>query len=379
VIIRELSEAAQSGFKLLSNLYEDFNSDLDVSKDVYSTFFKVFFSQMDALDSVLSLLEKNKYKDSFILLRHAYETYFYFLLMLEGRKYRQTRRFYIIPNKSTTEEEARDETLKKWRKEWKEWKEKRTPGLELYDAVENLSPCKNNAINVTYKMQEGLFEEKDEKKEGEIITMYYFVFHNYDPFVNFLGSLPSIVAGDMFPDITKRHQEEQQMVYNRYFFFENMITNLISNNLITQYQSDYLRVHYNFLSTYVHITREIIKIVPNAYSTGIENGTDDVNAELILLYVCSLQNLFLKTFIKYLNNQKNGDWSKKYDDHNAILEKLTDDVWFIFNSPNKYDIESSERKKRWIEARGIKTDKDKVIYYENPLEHLRGLRSFQNR
>lgn len=57
------------------------------------------------------------------------------------------------------------------------------------------------------------------------------------------------------------------------------------------------------------------------------------------------------------------------------LEEATKDFWFIFEEPTQFDIEESENQKMLARVSGKEVTKDLVIYYANPLERLRSLRT----
>jgi hypothetical protein len=63
-------------------------------------------SELDTLSAICNLAKSRAYKESFILLRTVFEKFLFFWLMLEGNKYRWTRRYYIQREVSRTPKEA---------------------------------------------------------------------------------------------------------------------------------------------------------------------------------------------------------------------------------------------------------------------------------
>jgi hypothetical protein len=68
-----------------------------------------------------------------------------------------------------------------------------------------------------------------------------------------LAHTPIEIPEGMVPkDILREQIEEQKMIYNQYFYIDNIFRNLTRNSLITRDQLDKIKVHYSFLSEYVH-------------------------------------------------------------------------------------------------------------------------------
>lgn len=356
-----------------------------------TVFFQFFYAQFTSMDSVLILLKKNKYKECFIILRSILESYLFLLQMMKCKVYKNSIEYTIIPNPGSTKEEARNNTLEKWKNEWK-----RGDKTEYKDII-----AKNDdKIIITYEWT-GLYEEKDIKEEGYWISRYFFAFEEYSHEIRFLSDLPTIAAGDWMPDVTKSIKKEHKKIYHHVFYIDSIIKNLKNNHLINDEQKDRIIVHYNFLSSFTHPTKNVISYFGDprvVYTKGVEekitigeNGITKnyiyskyekkIIEEQIILYVCKLQMLFISLILDFFESlSSNSDWSKKYSILTRQLEEATRDFWFIFDNPTEFDICDSEMRKTWLnEKQKTIIPKDLVLYYTNPLERLTNLKNWQIR
>jgi len=368
--LEELEKLACESLRIIQDLQGQATSGFETYREEWSTYFQILHSQCDTLDSILRLLNDGKYKECFILLRTVFETYLVFLLMLKGRRYRETKRFNIIPDPSSNKKDARDRTMEKWVKEWK-------CGDAKYKNIVAIDPAHDDeGIYVTYEL-EGLFEEKDIEMKGQLVTMYYFAFHEYNPNVHYLASLPSISAGDLFPEISKERQREQKRLYHTYFYIDSVLRNLQINKLITDEQKDRIIVHYNFLSSFTHTTLKglrAVKIGGWNYVDFSEKRFDPILSELLLLYVVSLLQMYLSAILTFFKERKTGDWYIKYETMVNQLNEANKDFWFIFNQPTEFDVKVSDEKKGWLKVEKRLVDEDVVLYYDDPIDRLSRIR-----
>ena len=358
-----------------------------------TVFYQFFYDQFISMNSVLLLLGKNKSKDCFIILRSIFESYLFLLQMMKCKIYKNSREYTVIPNPGSTEEEARNKTLEKWKNDWKKGEK-----IEYKDIIA-LNAKNKDKIIITYEWT-GLYDEKDVKEEGYFISKYFFDFEKYSHEIRFLSELPTIAAGDWMPDVSKSIKKEHEKIYHNVFYINSIIKNLKNNQLINDEQEDRIRVHYNFLSSFTHPTKNIISYFGDpriVFTKGVEekitigeNGISinyiyskydkKIIEEQILLYICKLQMLFISLFLDFFELlSSNSNWSKKYFIFTKQLDELTRDFWFIFDNPTEFDIHDSEMQITWLnEEQKSKIPKDLVLYYTNPLERLTNLKNYQN-
>jgi len=364
-VIMEKLDLVKKSFAIESNIHKDFfaNSDTTVSSD--GLMLDILTSEFDCMESIATLLEKNKFEDCYILLRHVLETFLYLWLMLEGEVYHFTRIFHIIPNSSNTKIQARDTTFEKWTKE----KESRLP--QYKDVIDIQKGKAEDVVRVTYEWK-GL-SSRDPKEAARIIPWYVFAFEDYDPETRFLSNLPSFSLKEpkKTRDVLRERLEEQKVLYHKYFYIESIIKNLRLNKLIKEDQIERITVHYNFFSSFLHPNKRIIRTRPSEFVFGFSYKDIEVHSELILLYLCRLQFLFLSKMVTHFRKYYPKGKYDEYDKHAKELDAISRDLWFFDNDPLEYDIEVSKTRKWWLEKGGESAVKDLIFYYTDPVERLR--------
>ena len=302
------------------------------------------------------------------MLRHIFETYLYFWLMIEGELYRYTRIFHIIPKPGSVVEEARDTTLERWRKE-------RKAGYSQYKDVVSIDKGEeDDAIIVTYQWK-GVFRSEDKEESGPLVPYYVFAFQRYEPETRFLANLPSIRQehAPRYREILRKRYKAQKILYHRYFYFESIIRNLKLNSLISDEQADRIAVHYNFFSSFLHPSKRIIRTKPGKLAFSLSPHQSEVLSELVLLYLCRLQFLYLSTIISHFKKHYPKGKYVKYERQTELLNELSNELWFFDNEPSEYDVEASKMRKWWLRRSNRKVDEERVLYYTDPIERLRQL------
>ena len=359
----ELNQLAIKGFELIKNISEDSTYGLKVQYEYYNYLFDVIESEFDSLESVYKLVQENKFKDCFRILRSIVEVTLFFWLMVHGKKYRIQRNWIITP-KNKTNPEARDDTLQRWR----EGQKKDEPEFENIISMESVG---NEIIRTVYEY-EGMYEEKDKKQTGEWIPFYWQALEQYDSYTKFNSNLASIKTGNTLnEDKTKENILTQSLLYTKYIRIEAIIKNLLLNGLITKLQEDYVRIHYNFLSNFVHPTKEAFQFKKsNTMGFLASNIPAEITKEQILLYICRIQYHLLKILLERINDYNPKARIQSYREFMNDLNQKTNHFWFIDNEPSKYDVMFSEQKKKMAERFAGKEIDEVVMYYENPLERL---------
>lgn len=336
------------------------------------TFNKFFYTQFDTLKSVKILLIETKYKEGFILLRSVFEGYLFLLQMIKGKDYLFTREFTVIPNPGNNNPKARDDTLNKWNEDLKHKK------ISEHDKIISINPKQNDKIAITYRF-EGLFEKSDIHQTGYWISRYFFAFESYDPEIKFLLDLPSIQNITLYSDDVNNLKNIHTEIYHHVFFFDNIIKNLHRNKLVDNFQKDRITVHYCFLSSFTHPTRRIIQEFGNPINKYLKKTIDEVIEELIMIYIVKLQSLFIELMLDYYNELlTEKDCMTKYHLLVKDMKQCSNYFWFIFDEPTEYDKAISEQEKKVLKRIRPETYdgiKDITIYYGNPLERLKNMKS----
>lgn len=357
-IINELEKIVKNGCQIS----EDLDSDLTFGQTVgnmYDTdLFNFLTSEFQTMDSVIELTKSGKFKDAFILLRTVFEMLLYFWLMVEAEVYYFPQILTAKAEDGKSAQQVRDSVFKRWNA-------KKEAGDPKYQHIIKLTKIGSDALNVVYRY-EGLYGDS-----GDMIPAYYFILNEkYDPNAK-LAKLDSIRDGEVH--IHDKITKFQTELYYYNLTFSRTIFNLLENKLISKPQDDYIKVHYNFLSKFVHPTKDAVD--PNFQSKryGYPDVGEETIKELILLYLCRIQYLFFRIITGRFKKENKTAKLEKYLSLMERLDSTSSHFWFFDNNPSEFDILISDSKKH-LQKISDKTPTEKVIYYEDPLFRLKQFR-----
>ena len=344
-------------------------------KEVYYSEYRDYFdwinTQINILADCLFLLENDRsYATIFPAIRVVFENYWIISLALNGEKYQKYFRIKEGHNKQ--------KIFQKWQSELKKLKQKDPlcPITNIRMTSSRISLCQN-----------GLYD-----KDKSLIPFYYWLIKEYDPTQAHIGKEKKLIDNYLTPPyLFGRFIQKHKDFRADYFDFDTGIyPHLIINSMINVKELQRLKVHYNFLSQWVHPNESKLKISASEYFpnlNGERRKTNDFFIDrLILLYVGNLTKLFLQSFLLFLDRQVKEDKVKGLKNKSEILEKIkifddkTDYFWFIFNRPHffyKYNYcinrmwRGSIIKKKIKHIQPDKLPDPLIPYYSNPLTILK--------
>jgi hypothetical protein len=349
---------------IITEIEHEAKRGVEVWSLTWSIYLAMFRSEFETIQSVIDLVKSHRYKDCMVLLRSVFEYYFMLLLMIKGKKYKETRTYRIEPTSSLTLEAARDRTLEKWRQDWRS-------GKPEYAGIIDIQKGRDDRVILVTLQSEGLYMAGDVDKKGEPIPKFYFVFEEYDPSLAFLSDLPVFATeGRGLGEIAKKHKH----LYSQYLYIKKIFDNLRLNELITRDQGDRFWVHYNFLSSFAHPTRWALL----NYSPWTDvNAPEPVLQTLVMYYVAQFEAKLIRTVTEFFSHaNRSADFSGSI----ALAEKLeqaTKDFWFIFNEPSDLDKRESELQKTNLRILGLPVPKG-TIYYTDPIERIKAVVGKEN-
>jgi len=310
----------------------------------------LFESQLDILKTIKELVSQNKYVEAFILNRTVFENYFLISLMIKGIRY---VRKYLVPLKSyKSQKQAYYELTKELTQQIEEGRK---------DIV-SFKPVKKHAqIEIVHR---GLYSSEGDK----LIPIYYFIFQEYDPVRHRIDKFKSIVSKDIFPEYIEKWQKTHKSLYEIYLGFENILKAAILNELITEEQKIRIKIHYNFLSGFTHLTNRGFNLTKsNDWRSNIH-----YLLELNFLYILRILRLYLLLMIDFFSNTDHEVQNvEKLIIYLDEIGKKYDYFWFIYNQPSKYDYWRYQTSKEFHAKRGKLLD-EKIPYYKDPFERLKG-------
>jgi len=324
------------------------------------------------LRSILKERDDGNYQLAFSSLRGVLENLLFFRLFIEGKKYYSYQKINILP-KVNPNPQARDITFTKWKNEFEIWQKTKDQKFKNYKDIIGMRLIGTDSIEIT-RVLEGLYDSKDVAQTGEWIPFYYFLFGEYNPVTGFVSNLPSVIEGDFFPDIAHTNAGKQKEIYRRYFTFNAMIKHWMLNNFIDKSQESRIRVHYNFLSLFVHpnvFQNEYCRLKYDSLlrKEVLEYESDNTMKVLISLYCVKIQETFLSTLANRMCAISGGNWVELLLLDLKTNSAVADILWFVFDPPTDFDIRRSES----INLQKGLNKNASLIYYSNPLQRLRSM------
>lgn len=305
---------------------------------------RLFESQVRTCQTIRDLVKGEKYAEAFILNRTVLENYLLICLILKGTKY--VLKYKVPVEHGETAKAAYDRLVKK---------------LEGRKDIISFRPSKNyGRIEIVHR---GLYPTEGDR----LIPVYHFVFQRYDPVSHWVGKIKSIVSKDFSPDITAKWQKTHESLYKTYFGFNNLLQAAALNEILSDEQMEKVRVHYNFLSAFTHLTKMGFDL--NMPYEGWRHI--HYLMELNILYVLRILRLYLLLLIEFFARTQHtiNDVDQLVADLDEIGKKY-DYFWFIFNKPSEYDYWEYQTAKAYWRIKGKKLEGE-IPYYKNPYQRLR--------
>jgi hypothetical protein len=310
----------------------------------------LFESQVEICKTTKDLIKENRFDEAFILNRTVFENYFLIALILKGTK-------YVLKYKISTEP---GESFKQaYEKLAARLAKQQTEGRKDIISFRPLKKYKQIEI-----IHQGLFS-----KEGDrLFPIYHFVFEEYDPIKHRVYKFPSIASKELFTDHVAEWQKRHEALYKTYFGFETILKACVLNGLISEEQRIRAKVHYNFLSSFTHLTNLGFNLT-HSYDYG---RNKHYLIELNLLYTIHLLRLHVLLLLDFFSKTKhrveNSDERQLYLNH---IGKKYAYFWFIFNEPTEYDFCNYQTVKAMRQREGKPID-ETIPYYKDPYIRLMG-------
>ena len=359
----DLYRTLDDTISLVTTLNEDCAKGLDWYSS-WATWFDVFYSNFESLRSIIRLLETMSYADCFVILRKVFEYYFLLVLMVRGRKYKETLPYRIVPQGSSAKKDARDATFGKWMEEWKSGESGKTEHQTIIDIQKGKA---DDIIRITFH-KEGPFDSK-----GNVTPRFVFSFEQYDPDVNFLADLRTVFSPYKRSSGTSEIVQNQRYLYRQFLTVRRILSNLKLNNLVTDDQADRFRVHYNFLSSFTHPTRRGAEGFTLRY-TKAKLRKDQATEHVVMYYVAHFEAMLINEIVGYFVNKNPKADLSRYKFRASELEGLARDFWFIYNDPIAFDEGRSDDRKMLMRSRNLPIPTT-TLYYDDPIDRMRQILS----
>lgn len=305
-----------------------------------------------SLQAVQTLAESGAAAPSFVLARTVMERWAIDSVILLGDRYVQLFR--------DTTRVAYRETVSRWE------------SGELPSILER--PMLIGKAGTTMRIvQRGLSAEVESDR---VLHPLYFEIDRFDPFFGPPDEQQDLVGGALHGD-PRRSAEEFRRTYNASLKWSAVAESLQLNSLVGPEHMTHLRVHYRFLSAFVHGHHTAYgalepRLLRSSYSIA------HVAEELALLYIAQFSARYMQALLRMADRSPRvevGDRQRL----GAVISELYErsrHLWFLDSAATPYDrgqelLDRAAKERSW----GTKQDPasipdTEIRYYRNPLERL---------
>jgi hypothetical protein len=314
------------------------------------------------LKAALVLCELALYAPAFVVLRSALEQILFDRLMFAASRYRRR-----APQVT--------------KGEWEKLQEEFSAGAEWARNVSHVEWV-SGTLTVTYT---GI-HPADPSAQIPPLSPYFWHVDEYDPFHG--RPEEQLDLQTSFGD-TSEHVEyakHLRAMYSEDLRWPDIIDNIRANRCHSSADVLRIRVHYRFLSAFVHPLTAQHDLLYGRNHTGTR--FDHYSSELILLYINFFAAYEIRSLITAATKTANTVIGERValDNHLAIADDVTAHLWFVGQQPTEYDrvTEANERgfvDGKYVPREGRKPDTitdDDIKYYRNPLRRIISMHSSAN-
>lgn len=223
-------------------------------------------------------------------------------------------------------------------------------------------------------VRRGLTSESD---PSFVLHPLYFEIDRFDPFFGQPDEQDLLVGGTPHAD-SRRDAEEYRQRYNASMRWSAVSDSLALNDLVSEQHSIHMKVHYRFLSAYVHghhaALAELARPSPRRRVTP-----EHVALELLLLYAAQFGARYLQAFLRMVDRPPTvevADRTRLDLLATGLLER-SQHLWFLNDEPTLFDRGRELLDRAWVSqdwtsrTDPMTLDPGEVRYYRSPLERLR--------
>jgi len=310
----------------------------------------------EQLGAAIELAGRDAYGQSFCLLRPALEQIVFDRLLCLASKY--VRQIAEVPL----------ETFEDWRRDWR----------AKAEGTRHIHRMERNPTTGMVRLELHGLVSSTSGNESQVLSVYYFLLQQFQPFV-----MPSKDQERLLPTGSgrrdrERHAKEQHAMYRTALRWDALLANLRMNELATTEDLLRLKVHYRFLSAFVHPLNDHYRTLYGRHMDFDRAPRyDHFSSELVLLYVIAFAGYELETLLQVSERPP----TFAIRDALELRESLTaarsaiSYLWFVGDAPTDFDRVQEANQRNWAELetgtlgsvdwRSLADDE--VRYYEDPL------------
>jgi hypothetical protein len=209
-----------------------------------------------------------------------------------------------------------------------------------------------------------------------VLHPLYFEIDRFDPFFGPPDDQPDLVGGALLGD-PRRTAERHRQRYNASMRWSAVVDSLEVNRLLARRHRVHLRVHYRFLSAFVHGQHAAYRSLETSRFRS-RYSNEHIGEELALLYVAQFGARYLQSLLQMCDRPPPVEIDERKDLEALALELLsrTQHLWFLHDEPSMYD-RGQEMLDRAVRSESSSDVWDpmalppqEIRYYRNPIDRL---------
>ncbi len=216
---------------------------------------------------------------------------------------------------------------------WREWQHQKDSG-EGFTSVLDWRR-RRGVVEITY---EGMRSEPDANGKSYILSPYYFLLKEYQPYFGPPSAQAQFESGLGDEEGQRSFAEENELIYHAYLNWPSIKRNVLSNNFVDEKTFARLEVHYRFLSAFLHPVSDMTEVI---YGRNPFNAPfyDHYSSELALLYTIAFAVFEIRNFYKMTQQYPSvgiSEWQRTETFCLATWSEISY-LWFPGHRPDQYD------------------------------------------
>jgi hypothetical protein len=249
----------------------------DVSYGQHRTYAERASTLAEQVDVAIELAIRQAYGQSFCLLRPALEQIVLDRLLCLASKYvRQIADVSL-------------ETFEDWRRDWR----------AKAEGTRQIHRMERDPTTGLVRLELHGVVSSTPGSEDQVLSVYHFLLEQFQPFVMPAKDQARLLPSGSGQRDRERHAKEQHAMYHGALRWDALLANLRLNELATTEDLLRIKVHYRFLSAFVHPLNDHYRTLYGRHMAFDRTSRyDHFSSELVLLYVIALAGFELETLLR---------------------------------------------------------------------------------
>lgn len=331
----------------------------EISYGQHRTYAERVSALAEQLGAAIDLAGREAYGQSFCLLRPALEQIvFDRLLCLASQYVRQIADVSL-------------ETFEEWKQDWR----------AKTETTKHIQRMIRDPKTGTVRLELRGLVSSTPGDEDQVLSVYYFLLEQFQPFVMPAKDQERLLPRGSSGRDRERHAREQHAMYYTSLRWDALLANLRLNDLATTEDQLRIKVHYRFLSAFVHPLNDHYRTLYGRHMDFDRAPRyDHFSSELVLLYIIAFAAYEFETLLRV------SERPPTFEIRDAVGLRATVQtartaisyLWFVGDAPTDFDRVQEANQRNWAELKNgtlgsvdwRSLSGDEIRYYEDPLSRL---------